>query len=186
MGDETSPAIRDGLAVMLDDPVRLELSCGAVELRPLRLRQFGQLLGVLPPALAQFFGTFDGFQSWARSAGMLDDESNEIRISGRAMLPILSELVTRAATLPPVFDRFVEAAAIASGQKKDWVGDLNLADSVALFAKLWELNADFFVRSVWPTVMKLLSSPPNGKSSIEPKRHRPSEASLAGRESSSA
>lgn len=186
MGHETSPATA-GLAVMLDEPVKLELSAETIELRPLRLRQFGQLLGVLPPALAQFFGTFDGFEKWAQEANLLDIVTGELKLSGRALAPVFSEVVARAATLPPVFDKLIEATAIASDRKKEWVSDLNMADAVTLVGKLWELNADFFVQSVWPSMMTMvLSSPTSGRSSIEPPRQRTSEPSPAGRESSSA
>ncbi len=182
------PATRDDatdLSVMLDEPIELPLSAESIELRPLRLRQFGQLLGVLPPALAQLFGTFDGFADWAKGTGLLNSE-NELRISSRSMLPILEQVLARSATLPEVFDKLIDAMAIAAGRDRAWVGELNLADSTVLATKLWELNADFFVRSVWPSVMKILSSPTSGRSSIVPLRPRTNESSPAGRASSSA
>jgi hypothetical protein len=178
------PTVEQGLGVMLDEPVKVTVAGEEIELRPLRLRQFGQLLGVLPPAIAQFFGTFDGFADWARDAGLLN-EQNELRISGRSLMPMLEQLFGRAAMLPSVFEQLIQAMAIASGRDPKWVGDLNLADSTQLAVKLWELNADFFVRSVWPAVMKNLSSLPSGKSSIVPLKPRQNINSPAGRASSS-
>lgn len=167
---------------MLDTPTVLALRHESIELRPLKLRQFGGLLGVLPPALAQFFGSFDGFAQWARDQGLLNERS-EVAISGRSMAPLVNELLARAATLPEVFDKLIEAMAIASGRDKEWVGELDLADALTLGTKLWELNADFFVRSVWPLVTKKLSSPASGKLSSVPQTPRQNGTSPAGRAS---
>jgi hypothetical protein len=180
------PALQNtaDLSVMLDEPIKLQLSAEEIELRPLRLRQFGQLLGVLPPVLAKVFGTFDGFAEWAKANGLLN-EQNELRISVRSMGPVIEQALGRSMVLPEIFEKLIEAMSIASGREQRWVADLNLADSTVLAAKLWELNADFFGRSVWPAVMKSLLSPPSGKSSIVPLKPRRNIDSPAGRESSS-
>jgi hypothetical protein len=52
-------------------------------------------------------------------------------------------------------DHVLEAIAVASSQHRAWVDGLNLAELIVLAEKLMEVNVDFFVRYVIPTLEKL-------------------------------
>lgn len=170
------------LGALLGARRKVDLSSGTIEVQPLKLKQFGQLLGVLPPAIAGLFGSVGDLAAWARLQGLVD-ESNELVISAATMGPLFQELLRKSAMLPEAFDALITAMAIASEMEKRKVEQLDLADSMKLGQVLWEMNADFFVQSVWPAVTKLMS-PTSGPLSMPPKRGQRSETAPAGRTSS--
>ena len=49
-------------------------------------------------------------------------------------------------------DDLLAAIAIAVGKPRDWVDDLAADDAILLAAKVIEVNADFFVQRVVPTI----------------------------------
>ena len=46
----------------------------------------------------------------------------------------------------------IEAVAIASRRPKDWLAGLDLDDAVRLTEAVFEVNADFFIQRVWPSL----------------------------------
>lgn len=170
------------MAALLGKPTLVQLTSGPVELHPLSLRQFGELLGVLPPALAQFFGTFEGLIAWAEKNQLLTDKG-ELVLSGRSLQPVFTQLLASAAVLPDLFENISAAMSIAARKDRAWAGALPLDDAIKLGTALWEINADFFVQRVWPLVMSNLTSPTSGRLSIV-RKQTPSDSSPAGRESS--
>lgn len=55
-------------------------------------------------------------------------------------------------------DALLAALALASRQPRDWVDGLALDDAITLAARVFEVNADFFVRRVAPKVGDLAQS----------------------------
>jgi len=49
-------------------------------------------------------------------------------------------------------DALIKAAAVASRQPRDWVAALAMDDAIRLATTLFEVNADFFVQRVVPTI----------------------------------
>ena len=66
----------------------------------------------------------------------------------------------------------LSAIAIAVGKPRDWVDDLNPDEAVLLAAKVIEVNADFFTRSVMPKLSGLFAqiehATPAGSTSSKP------------------
>lgn len=55
-------------------------------------------------------------------------------------------------------DDLLAAIAIAVGKPRDWVDDLAADDAILLAAKVIEVNADFFTRTVLPKLDGLFST----------------------------
>lgn len=55
-------------------------------------------------------------------------------------------------------DDLLAAIAIAVGKSRDWVDDLAADDAILLAAKVIEVNADFFTRTVLPKLDGLFST----------------------------
>ena len=55
-------------------------------------------------------------------------------------------------------DDLLAAIAIAVGKPRDWVDDLAADDAILLAAKVIEVNADFFTRTVLPKLDGLFNS----------------------------
>ena len=49
-------------------------------------------------------------------------------------------------------DALIKAIAVASRQPQDWVAALTMDDAIRLATTLFEVNADFFVQRVVPTI----------------------------------
>jgi hypothetical protein len=49
-------------------------------------------------------------------------------------------------------DALIKAIAVASRQPQDWVATLTMDDAIRLATTLFEVNADFFVQRVVPTI----------------------------------
>lgn len=49
-------------------------------------------------------------------------------------------------------EALIKAIAVASRQPQDWVAALTMDDAIRLAATLFEVNADFFVQRVVPTI----------------------------------
>jgi len=100
----------------------------------------------------------------------------------RAIGPALQSLAAGdlAAVLGTHGDALIEAVAAATGEPADWLGELAPDEFLRLAAEVVEVNADFFVRRVAPTLEALTaridasltgrtpspSSPPAGSGSM--------------------
>ena len=98
-------------------PVVVRLSCGTLELTPLRLGDLPRLLTVVRPLAADLCADPDWLDLLGRH--------------GEAVLDLL---------------------ALATRRERAWVNDLSLDDAVQLAAAVFEVNADFFVRRVAPSI----------------------------------
>lgn len=72
----------------------------------------------------------------------------------RAISPVMQFLATPEIDWLALFgergDELLSAIAIAVGKPRQWVDDLGPDDAVLLAAKVIEVNADFFTRTVMP------------------------------------
>ena len=79
----------------------------------------------------------------------------EIPGFARAIRPLASSLSVSPdwlALLDEHGEAVIEAVAIASRRPKDWLAGLELDDAVRLIEAVFEVNADFFIQRVWPSL----------------------------------
>ena len=79
----------------------------------------------------------------------------EIPGFARAIRPLASSLSASPdwlALLDEHGEAVIEAVAIASRRPKDWLAGLELDDAVRLIEAVFEVNADFFIQRVWPSL----------------------------------
>ena len=79
----------------------------------------------------------------------------EIPGFARAIRPLASSLSVSPdwlALLDEHGEAVIEAVAIASRRPKDWLAGLELDDAVRLTEAVFEVNADFFIQRVWPSL----------------------------------
>lgn len=79
----------------------------------------------------------------------------EVPAFARAVQPVAASLSASndwLALLAEHGEAVIEAVAIASRRPNEWVTGLELDDAVRLSEAVFEVNADFFIRRVWPTM----------------------------------
>ena len=79
----------------------------------------------------------------------------EIPGFARAIRPLASSLSASPdwlALLDEHGEAVIEAVAIASRRPKDWLASLDLDDAVRLIEAVFEVNADFFIQRVLPSL----------------------------------
>lgn len=79
----------------------------------------------------------------------------EIPGFARAIRPLASSLSVSPdwlGLLAEHGDAVIDAVAIASRQPKAWLDALELDDAVNLTEAVFEVNADFFIQRVWPSL----------------------------------
>lgn len=79
----------------------------------------------------------------------------EVPAFARAVQPVAASLSASndwLALLAEHGEAVIEAVAIASRHPNEWVTGLELDDAVRLSEAVFEVNADFFIRRVWPTM----------------------------------
>ena len=79
----------------------------------------------------------------------------EIPAFARAIRPLASSLSVSPdwlALLDEHGEAVIDAVAIASRRPKDWLAGLELDDAVRLSEAVFEVNADFFIQRVWPSL----------------------------------
>lgn len=79
----------------------------------------------------------------------------EVPAFARAVQPVAASLSASPdwlALLAEHGEAVIEAVAIASRRPNEWVTGLELDDAVRLSEAVFEVNADFFIRRVWPTM----------------------------------
>ena len=79
----------------------------------------------------------------------------EIPGFARAIRPLASSLSASPDWLELLAEHgeaVIEAVAIASRRPKDWLAGLELDDAVRLTEAVFEVNADFFIQRVWPSL----------------------------------
>ena len=79
----------------------------------------------------------------------------EIPGFARAIRPLASSLSASPdwlVLLDEHGEAVIEAVAIASRRPKDWLAGLELDDAVRLTEAVFEVNADFFIQRVWPSL----------------------------------
>ena len=81
----------------------------------------------------------------------------EVPAFARAVQPVAASLSASndwLALLAEHGEAVIEAVAIASRRPNEWVTGLELDDAVRLSEAVFEVNADFFIRRVWPTMIE--------------------------------
>lgn len=79
----------------------------------------------------------------------------EVPAFARAVQPVAASLSASndwLALLAEHGEAVIKAVAIASRRPNEWVTGLELDDAVRLSEAVFEVNADFFIRRVWPTM----------------------------------
>lgn len=79
----------------------------------------------------------------------------EVPAFARAVQPVAASLSASndwLALLAEHGEAVIEAVAIATRRPNEWVTGLELDDAVRLSEAVFEVNADFFIRRVWPTM----------------------------------
>ena len=83
----------------------------------------------------------------------------------RAISPVMQHLTKTEIDWLTLFgnhgDDLLSAIAIAVGKPRPWVDDLGPDDAILLTAKVIEVNADFFTRSVMPKLNGLFAQTKN-------------------------
>ncbi|MDC6176267.1 hypothetical protein C2I33_00185 [Ralstonia solanacearum] len=84
----------------------------------------------------------------------------------RAISPVLQQLNTPQIDWLGLFiehgDDLLQAVAIAVGKPRTWVDDLAADEAILLAAKVVEVNADFFTRTVLPRLNVLIDQVARG------------------------
>ncbi|WP_275719466.1 DUF6631 family protein [Ralstonia solanacearum] len=84
----------------------------------------------------------------------------------RAITPVLQQLNTPQIDWLGLFiehgDDLLQAVAIAVGKPRTWVDDLAADEAILLAAKVVEVNADFFTRTVLPRLNVLIDQVARG------------------------
>lgn len=81
----------------------------------------------------------------------------EVPAFARAVQPLAASLSASPdwlALLADHGDAVIEAIAIASRRPRDWVAGLDLDDAVRLTESVFEVNADFFIQRLLPSVTR--------------------------------
>ncbi|MFC0128187.1 DUF6631 family protein [Ralstonia solanacearum] len=84
----------------------------------------------------------------------------------RAISPVLQQLNTPQIDWLGLFiehgDDLLQAVAVAVGKPRTWVDDLAADEAILLAAKVVEVNADFFTRTVLPRLNVLIDQVARG------------------------
>ncbi|SFL93301.1 DUF6631 family protein [Nitrosomonas communis] len=81
----------------------------------------------------------------------------ELPAFSRAVQPIAAHLSASPDWLALIAehgDALIEALTIAARRPRDWVAELELDDAVKLASTVFEVNADFFIQRLLPSVME--------------------------------
>lgn len=133
--------MNNDLQAFVPEVKRLEIRGLTIEVGPLKIKQIPVMLN----AFAAFSGKAATEQGVQRSdwLGLFADHS----------------------------DKIVEAIAVATGQKSEWVNDLYPDEAILLAEAIWEVNQDFFVNRVLPALTRALGGAPQLPLSSHPATH---------------
>jgi hypothetical protein len=112
------------------------------------MRDMGDTLAALPPAPTSIVIGGERFDLTPIKVG-------EVPAFARAVQPVAASLSASPdwlALLAEHGEAVIEALAIASRRPTAWVTGLELDDAVRLAQAVFEVNADFFIRRVLPSV----------------------------------
>ena len=129
------------LAVFVPEPKIVKIRGVDVKVAPLKLRQF--------PVMLKAFSVFSDKAALKDGVGKAD------------WLEIFSNHS----------DKIIEAIAVATEQPQNWVLDLYPDEGILLAEAIWEVNQDFFVQRVLPTLLRALAGAPRLPDSLAPVTH---------------
>lgn len=127
MNDQTE----DELAVLLRENQPLEVGGKTVTVRPIRLRVLSPFAQAILPIANAVAPMVDGLRDVAA-----------IRLD---VLNLQDVVVWHGPDL-------IRALSLATGETEEWVGELDLDETVQLAAEVLAVNADFFVKRLVPTI----------------------------------
>lgn len=155
MGQDTVAELREALAV----PAAITVGGRDLKVRPLLFGEFPDAIEKLVPAVDSALSQGLDLARYMLQAGLVK-EGERIRLDAKTSRIIMLRSIPLVATVPAAL-RFLQwMCATCTEQPLEFVQKLQPDDGMKLCGTVIEVNHDFFVQRMWPTIRMLLNRIP--------------------------